>query len=83
MKKIGNRNKEIDPGYIFVPYIIQTTSNPIIIDSDKSYIRKMKINKIFNKGFIIDSSKTFQPKKSISSRYSVATINTNYYGKIQ
>lgn len=82
MKKIGNKG-QTETGYIWVPYLIQSSVTPIIINSDKSYIRKMKINKIFNKGFIIDSSKTFQPKKSISSRYSVATINTNYYGKIQ
>jgi hypothetical protein len=82
LKKIGNKG-QTETGYIWVPYLIQSSVTPIIINSDKSYIRKMKINKIFNKGFIIDSSKTFQPKKSISSRYSVATINTNYYGKIQ
>jgi len=75
--KIGKKSN-LDPGYVFVPYLLQTTT-PIIIDGDKSYLRKSRINRLFDLGFEITSSNSFMPKKSISSRYSVSTINTNYY----
>jgi hypothetical protein len=80
MIKICNKNV-LEQGYVFLPYIIQTTTS-IISDKDKSYMRKSKINKIFNKGFFIDSNKTFSPKKSIKSRYSKKIINFNMYGVV-
>ena len=75
---------DLEAGYVFAPYIIQTTTGTVsyqVVDH-KSYIRKSKINKIFNKGFFVDSNKTFSPKKSIKSRYSKKIINANTYGYI-
>jgi hypothetical protein len=80
--KIGKKSN-LDPGYVFAPYILQTTTTPIIIDGgDKSYLRKSRINRLLDLGFEITSSNSFMPKKLISSRYSVATINTNYYKRL-
>ena len=73
--------KSLEPGIIFAPYIIQTTT-PIIIDGvDKVTIRKRKINKIFNLGLDIKED-IFSPNKSIKSRYSKRIINPNYYKSV-
>ncbi len=72
--KIGK--KVLESGYVYVPYIIQT-SNPVIIDIEgKNKIRMQKISNIFNLGLNI---KNFSPNKSISSRYTKRKINSKYY----
>ncbi len=72
--KIGE--KGLESGYVYVPYIIQT-SNPVIIDIEgKNKIRMQKISNIFNLGLNI---KNFSPNKSISSRYTKRKINSKYY----
>lgn len=75
---LGKKGK-LESGYVFAPYIIQTTTSMVY---DEPYMRKYKINKIFKKGFIIDSNKPFSPKSSIKSRYSKKIINSNMYGVI-
>jgi hypothetical protein len=72
--KIGK--KGLESGYVYAPYIIQT-SNPVIIDIEgKNKIRMQKISNIFNLGLYIES---FSPNKSISSRYATRKINSKYY----
>ncbi len=72
--KIGK--KVLESGYVYVPYIIQT-SNPVIIDIEgKNKIRMQKISNIFNLGLYIES---FSPNKLISSRYAKRKINSKYY----
>ena len=72
----------LEAGYVFAPYIIQT-SNTILIDGSlKQNIRRMKINKIYNLNKEIKDS-LFSPKKMIKSRYSVTNVNSNYFGKIE
>ena len=43
-------------------------------------IRKNKINKIYNLGLETDS---FLPSKSLTSRYTTKSINSNYYEKVE
>ncbi len=68
MKK---NNKKLEQGYIFMPYIIKTTTPHVIGLDSKSIDRKIKINKIF------DLNKYFPPKYqnklALNSRY--VTIN--------
>ena len=72
----------LEAGYVFAPYIIQT-SNTILIDGSlKQNIRRMKINKIYNLNKEIKDS-LFSPKKMIKSRYSVTNVNSNYFGNIE
>jgi hypothetical protein len=82
LKKLGN--KSLEPGIVFAPYILQTTTSSVIIEVsiNKSYSRKRKINKIFNIGIEIEGDKTFNPKKMLKSRYATKSINSNYFGKI-
>ena len=80
MKKLGNKSG-LATGYVFVPYIIQTTTSSVIEGNiNKSYSRKRKINKIF--GIEILGDKTFNPSKMLKSRYATKSINPNYFGKI-
>ncbi len=73
---IKTGEKGLESGYVYVPYIIQT-SNPVIIDIEgKNKIRMQKISNIFNLGLNI---KNFSPNKSISSRYTKRKINSKYY----
>ena len=74
-----NGNKGLEPGYVFVPYIMVQTSSTIVDPSFNNRIRKNKINKIYNLALEIDSF----PSKSMTSRYSSKTINSNYYGKVE
>ena len=74
--------KSLDPGIVFVPYIM-TQSTPIIIEGlDIKSNRMSKINKIFNLGKVINVS-GFSPSKLIRSRYSTNIINNKFYGKVE
>ena len=76
------KKSNLEAGYVFAPYIIQT-SNTIVIDGSlKQNIRRLKINKIYNLNKEIKDS-LFSPKKMIKSRYSVTSVNSNYFGNIQ
>lgn len=79
MKK-GN----LDPGYVYAPYIPMTTSQ-VIVDYgySKRVNRKRKINKIFDLNLDIKDHETFSTNKSIMSRYSKKIVNSKYYGTIE
>jgi hypothetical protein len=72
--KIGKKSSDLQPGYVWAPYIPMTTSATIVEYDSKNTIRKRKINKIFNLGLDIN----WFPKKSISSRYSAIQISNPY-----
>lgn len=74
---IGNKSENLEPGYVFAPYIM-VQNTPTIVHSLKNRIRKNKINKIYNLGLEPDSFIS----KSLTSRYSTTAINNNFYGKI-
>jgi hypothetical protein len=80
MELVGKKSN-LEPGYVFAPYIIQT-SNPIIDGSLKQNIRRVKINKVYNLNREIKDSQ-FSPKMAVKSRYSVTSVNSNYFGKIE
>ena len=81
MTLLGKKSN-LEPGYVYAPYIPMTTSQ-VIVDygSSKRINRKRKINKIFDLG--LDIKDEFSPGKSIMSRYSKKIINANYYGAIE
>ena len=65
--QIGKKSSDLEPGYVYLPYITMATT-PIISEySSKNIIRKRKINKIFNLG--LDIKDNWFPKSSIASRY--------------
>ena len=75
--QIGKKSSNLEPGYVWAPYVPMTT-NPVIIGSSfKSIIRRGKINKIFNLGLDIKGD-YFSPNKSLSSRYSGVQIKNLY-----
>jgi hypothetical protein len=80
---IGKKSN-LESGYVFVPYIMMTTSAQVFSNFRKSELRKSKISKIFN----IDNNNNnynnnyFNPSKSIKSRYATKTVNSNLYGVI-
>jgi hypothetical protein len=85
--QIGKKSSDLEPGYVWAPYVPITTSATIVEYGSKNTSRMRKINKIFNLGLDIkdnwrkkpslSSSKMF-PKKSIASRYSVIQISNPY-----
>jgi len=76
---IGKKNN-LEPGYVYAPYIPMTTSQVIVGYGYKNISRKRKINKIFDLG--LDVKDEFLPGKSIMSRYS-KNINSKYYETIE
>lgn len=77
--KIGKKSSNLEPGYVWAPYIPMTTTNPVIVGSSfKSIIRRGKINKIFNLGLDIKGD-YFLPSKTLSSRYSAVQIKNPYH----
>jgi len=78
--QIGKKSSDLEPGYVYVPYIPMTTSQVIVGYGSKNISRKKKINKIFNLG--LDVKDEFSPSKSIMSRYS-KIVNSKYYGTIE
>lgn len=80
MKKIqiGKKSSNLEPGYVWAPYIPITTTNPVIVGSSlKSMVRKRKINKIFDLGLDIKGD-YFSPNKTLS-RYSAIQIKNPYH----
>ena len=77
--QIGKKGSNLEPGYVWAPYIPMTTTNPVVVGrSFKSIIRKKKINKIFDLGLDIKGD-IFSPSKSLSSRYSAVQIKNPYH----
>jgi hypothetical protein len=74
--KIGEKSSDLEPGYIYAPYIPVTTTSVISEYTSKNTSRMKKINKIFNLG--LDIKDNWFPKKSISSRYSAVQISNPY-----
>ena len=79
--QIGKKSSDLNPGYVWAPYIPMTTSQVIVEYGSKNISRKRKINKIFN--LVLDIKDGFSPSKSIMSRYSKKIINNNFYGTIE
>jgi hypothetical protein len=79
--QIGKKSSDLEPGYVWAPYIPMTTSQVIVEYGSKNTSRKRKINKIFNLG--LDIKDGFSSSKSIMSRYSKKIINNNFYGTIE
>ena len=65
--QIGKKSSDLEPGYVYLPYILMTTTPIISGYGSKNIIRKRKINKIFNLG--LDIKDNWFPKSSIASRY--------------
>lgn len=82
--KLGKKSSNLEPGYIFAPYIPVVTSQ-VIYDygSSKRVNRKVKINNIFELGLDIKDYGVFSPSKSIMSRYTKKIVNNNYYQTIE
>ena len=72
----GKKSSNIEPGYVWAPYIPMTTTSVISEYTSKNKSRMRKINKIFNLG--LDIKDNWFPKKSIASRYSVVQISNPY-----
>ena len=67
---IGRKSKEIEPGYIFVPYVMAQSITTI---QSKNYFRKSKIRRLLG----MPSAESI-----IKSRYATKKINNNYYSTI-
>ena len=76
MERIGKKSDTLEPGYVFMPYIIQNIVN--VMESNK-ITRMKKLNKIYKKDREIKGD-VFSPSKSIQSRYSKKIVNNNFYG---
>ena len=74
--QIGKKGSDLEPGYVWAPYIPMTTSQIIVGYGSKNTSRKRRINKIFNLGLVIKDG--FLPGRSISSRYSAVQISNPY-----
>ena len=75
------KKSNLEPGYVYAPYIPVTTTSVISGYTSKNVSRKRKINKIFD--LDLDIKDEFSPSKSIMSRYSKKIINNNFYGTIE
>ena len=77
--EIGKKSERLEPGYVFMPYIIQNSVN-VIVESNK-ITRMRKLNKIYKRDREIKDD-IFSPSKSIQSRYSKKIVNNNFYGVV-
>ena len=77
--EIGKKGDTLEPGYVFILYIIQNSVN-VIVESNK-ITRMKKLNKIYKKDREIKGD-IFSPSKSIQSRYSKKIVNNNFYGVV-
>lgn len=76
------RKSNLEPGYVFAPYIPMSNITVTVDSSTRRYIRRRKIRKILNLKDD-DSLDVFPLNKSIMSRYSKKIINSKYYGVIE
>ncbi len=79
--QIGKKSSDLEPGYVYAPYIPMTTSQVVVGYGSKNIRRKRKINKIFY--LDLDIKDEFSPSKTIMSRYSKKIVNSKYYGTIE
>jgi hypothetical protein len=73
---LKRKKSNLEPGYVYAPYIPMTTTSVISGYTSKNVSRKRKINKIFNLG--LDIKDEFFPSKSISSRYKAVHVSNPY-----
>ncbi len=78
MELVGKKSN-LEPGYVFAPYISVTSTSHIV--ESKQISRMRKINKIYKKDREIKGD-IFSPSKSITSRYSKNIVNNNFYGVV-
>jgi hypothetical protein len=64
---IGRKGKDIEPGYIYVPYV--TTQSITTIQKYKNYFRKSKIRRLLG----------MPSADSMMSRYATKKVNNNFY----
>lgn len=74
---IARKSTEIEPGYVWAPYIPMNIQAQVHGYESKTTKIKRKINKLF--GLKRDISDTFHPNKVIQSRYSTKSINPKLY----
>jgi hypothetical protein len=67
---IGRKGKEVEPGYIFVPYVMAQSITTI---QSKNYFRKSKIRRLLG----MPSAESM-----IKSRYATKKVNSNFYSTI-
>ncbi len=79
--QIGKKSSNLEPGYVWVPYIPMTTSSEIVEYGSKNVNRKRTISKIFDLGLNVKDE--FSLNKSIMSRYSKNIIKSRYYKNIE
>lgn len=80
---IGKKSKtDLEPGYVWAPYIPMVTSN-VVVEGFKNIRRKSKINKIFDLGFDFkEVDNLFTPGKPISSRYANKVVRGKFYTSV-
>ena len=76
MERIGKKSDTLEPGYVFMPYIVSNSVSVIV--ENKQITRMRKLNKIYKKDREIKGD-IFSPSKSIQSRYAKKLVNNNYY----
>ena len=64
---VGRKGKEVEPGYIFVPYVMAQSITSI---QSKNYFRKSKIRRLLG----MPSADSM-----IKSRYATKKVNNNFY----
>lgn len=74
--QIGKKSSNLEPGYVWTPYIPKTTTSVVSGYTSKNTSRMKKINKIFNLG--LDIKDSLFTKNSIASRYSGIQISNPY-----
>ena len=86
---IGEKSEDLDPGYVFAPYLIVNSAfkncftTAVINDTYNLPQERMnKISKLFNFEAEIWHN-TFNPRKSLTSRYAKKIINNSLYGIIE
>ena len=67
---IGRKGKEVDTGYVFMPYM---TAQSITTIQHKNYFRKSKIRRLLG----MPSADSM-----IKSRYATKKVNNNFYSTI-
>ncbi len=78
---IGKKESSLEPGIIFVPYIM-AQSVAVISEYDSVNVkRKKSINNIFELGLDIQGG--FTPNKILNSRYSKTNISNKFYNVVE
>jgi len=67
---VGRKGKEVEPGYIYVPYMMAQSITTI---NNKNYFRKSKIRRLLG----MPSTDSM-----IKSRYATKKVNNNFYTTI-